>query len=85
VTASGGRYDPESITATFDFVQPYLRCIFGFIGVAEMPFTALAAPQHSLMATLIATRSSNPTFRPYERRFRLSSLSSHRSHRKVVC
>jgi len=38
VTASGGRYDPESITASFDFVQPYLRCIFGFIGVAEMSF-----------------------------------------------
>jgi FMN-dependent NADH-azoreductase len=38
VTASGGVYDPGSPMAPFDFVQPYLRTIFGFMGVTDMHF-----------------------------------------------
>jgi len=37
-TASGGVYDPGSPRASFDFVQPYLRTIFGFIGVTNTTF-----------------------------------------------
>jgi len=36
--ASGGVYDPGSPAASFDFVQPYLRAIFGFMGVTEVNF-----------------------------------------------
>jgi FMN-dependent NADH-azoreductase len=36
--ASGGVYDPGSPTAPLDFVQPYLRTIFGFIGVTNTTF-----------------------------------------------
>jgi FMN-dependent NADH-azoreductase len=36
--ASGGVYDPGSPAASFDFVQPYLRAIFGFMGVTDVNF-----------------------------------------------
>jgi FMN-dependent NADH-azoreductase len=36
--ASGGVYDPGSPAASFDFVQPYLQAIFGFMGVTDMNF-----------------------------------------------
>jgi FMN-dependent NADH-azoreductase len=36
--ASGGVYDPGSPASSFDFVQPYLRAIFGFMGVTDMNF-----------------------------------------------
>ncbi len=38
VIGSGGVYDPGSPAASFDFVQPYLRTIFGFIGVTDTNF-----------------------------------------------
>src|SRR3984885_14611649 len=36
--ASGGVYDPGSPAASFDFVQPYLQAIFGFMGVTGVNF-----------------------------------------------
>lgn len=33
--ASGGVYGPGSAQASFDFVEPYLRTFFGFLGVTE--------------------------------------------------
>jgi FMN-dependent NADH-azoreductase len=36
--ASGGVYDPGSPAASYDFVQPYLRAIFGFMGVTDTNF-----------------------------------------------
>jgi FMN-dependent NADH-azoreductase len=36
--ASGGVYDPGSPAASFDFVQPYLQAIFGFMGVTDTNF-----------------------------------------------
>jgi FMN-dependent NADH-azoreductase len=36
--ASGGVYDPGSPAASFDFVQPYLQAIFGFMGVTDLNF-----------------------------------------------
>jgi FMN-dependent NADH-azoreductase len=38
VIASGGVYDPGSPLASLDFVQPYLRTIFGFMGVTDTSF-----------------------------------------------
>jgi FMN-dependent NADH-azoreductase len=38
VVASGGAYDPGTIMASFNFVEPYLRTVFGFIGVTETGF-----------------------------------------------
>ena len=36
--ASGGVYDPGTATASFNFVEPYLRTIFGYIGVTDTVF-----------------------------------------------
>jgi FMN-dependent NADH-azoreductase len=33
--ASGGTYDAGTVMASFNFVEPYLRTIFGFVGVTD--------------------------------------------------
>jgi len=38
IVASGGVYDTGSPAVSFDFVQPYLRTIFGFLGVTDTSF-----------------------------------------------
>jgi FMN-dependent NADH-azoreductase len=35
---SGGVYDAGTAMASFNFVEPYLRTVFGFLGVAETTF-----------------------------------------------
>ena len=35
LVASGGVYGPGSITASYNFVEPYLRTFFGFLGVTD--------------------------------------------------
>jgi FMN-dependent NADH-azoreductase len=41
VTARGGDYSPGSPLNPYDFQQPYLRAIFGFIGIADIHFINL--------------------------------------------
>jgi FMN-dependent NADH-azoreductase len=36
--ASGGAYDAGTAMASFNFVEPYLRTIFGFVGVTDTSF-----------------------------------------------
>ena len=36
--ASGGNYDPSTTLASFNFVEPYLRAVFGFVGVTDLKF-----------------------------------------------
>jgi FMN-dependent NADH-azoreductase len=36
--ASGGVYDAGTAMASFNFVEPYLRAVFGFLGVTETAF-----------------------------------------------
>jgi len=38
ITSSGGSYQPGSQFAAYNFQEPYLRAIFGFIGVTEVQF-----------------------------------------------
>jgi FMN-dependent NADH-azoreductase len=38
--ASGGVYEQGSVLAALNFVTPYLRTIFGFIGVTDVNFIA---------------------------------------------
>lgn len=38
ITSRGGDYSPESPFHVFDFQEPYLRAIFGFIGISDMTF-----------------------------------------------
>jgi FMN-dependent NADH-azoreductase len=41
IISSGGNYDAGTAMASFNFVEPYLRTLFGFLGVAD--FTVLSA------------------------------------------
>jgi FMN-dependent NADH-azoreductase len=38
LTARGGQYAPGSPTASFDHQEPWLRTIFGFIGITDLRF-----------------------------------------------
>ncbi|HEV2136367.1 MAG TPA: NAD(P)H-dependent oxidoreductase [Terracidiphilus sp.] len=38
VTASGGRYDTGAALETFNFIEPYLRAVFAFLGVTQTAF-----------------------------------------------
>lgn len=41
VIASGGSYGPGTALASYNFVEPYLRTVFGFLGVTDL--TVLSA------------------------------------------
>jgi FMN-dependent NADH-azoreductase len=38
IIATGGSYDAQTQMASFNFVEPYLRSVFGFVGVTESTF-----------------------------------------------
>jgi hypothetical protein len=40
IIATGGIYDAQTQMASFNFVEPYLRSVFGFLGVTDATFLA---------------------------------------------
>jgi FMN-dependent NADH-azoreductase len=38
IIATGGMYDAQTQMASFNFVEPYLRSVFGFLGVKDATF-----------------------------------------------
>lgn len=38
IVTTGGFYDPQTQMASFNFVEPYLRSLFGFFGVTDATF-----------------------------------------------
>jgi FMN-dependent NADH-azoreductase len=38
IIATGGNYDAQTQMASFNFVEPYLQSLFGFIGVTDVTF-----------------------------------------------
>jgi FMN-dependent NADH-azoreductase len=38
IIATGGIYDAQTQMASFNFVEPYLRSLFGFLGLTDMTF-----------------------------------------------
>lgn len=38
ITSRGGDYSPESPFHTYDFQEPYLRAIFGLVGITDITF-----------------------------------------------
>ena len=38
IIATGGIYDAQTRMASFNFVEPYLRSVFGFLGVTDVTF-----------------------------------------------
>ena len=43
--ASGGVYGPGTAMESYNFVEPYLRTVFGFVGVADAQFHAAGGVQ----------------------------------------
>ena len=61
VTARGGSYQPGTPTAQYDFQEPYLRAIFGYIGIADLTFIHadnLAAGDEARQQSLSAARAA---------------------------
>ncbi len=40
ITSSGGHYAPGTPMAAYNFQEPYLRVVFGFIGLTDLTFVA---------------------------------------------
>ena len=40
VVSSGGKYDAGTAMASYNFVEPYLRTVFGFLGVTDITVVA---------------------------------------------
>ena len=38
IIATGGQYDAQTQMASFNYVEPYLRTVFGFLGVTDATF-----------------------------------------------
>src|SRR6202042_3358003 len=38
IIATGGIYDAQTQMASFNFVEPYLRSVFGFLGLTDVTF-----------------------------------------------
>jgi FMN-dependent NADH-azoreductase len=38
IIATGGTYDAQTQMSSFNFVEPYLRSVFGFLGVTDATF-----------------------------------------------
>ena len=55
LVASGGAYEPGTPTAALNFVEPYLRAIFGFLGVADISFIYAAGTARSMAGVDRAT------------------------------
>jgi len=48
IIATGGIYDAQTRMASFNFVEPYLRSVFGFLGVTDATFSPLAPARYYL-------------------------------------
>jgi FMN-dependent NADH-azoreductase len=42
IVATGGTYDADTQMASFNFVEPYLRSVFSFLGVTDVTFLTAA-------------------------------------------
>jgi FMN-dependent NADH-azoreductase len=47
ITSRGGDYSPESPFHAYDFQEPYLRAIFGFVGITDITFINVQAADAS--------------------------------------
>ena len=45
IIATGGIYDAQTQMASFNFVEPYLRSLFGFLGVTDAAFLTAGGTQ----------------------------------------
>jgi FMN-dependent NADH-azoreductase len=57
IIASGGKYTAGTPMASYDFVEPYLRTMFGFLGVTDVTFVAAGGT-----AALSSGKVDRPSF-----------------------
>jgi FMN-dependent NADH-azoreductase len=58
ITASGGNYDVAPMSQ-MNFVEPYLRTIFGFIGITDMTFIKVQGHSEDEIATAVAAAKAS--------------------------
>ena len=52
VVATGGVYQAGSPTASFNFIDPYLRTIFGFLGITDVTFVTAGGTAQLMSGTV---------------------------------
>ena len=57
IASRGGNYSPESPLRSFDHQEPYLRTVFGFLGITDITFI-IAQPTDALGAEIMLERIS---------------------------
>ncbi len=58
VTSRGGDYSPGTFMNAYDFQEPYLRAIFGFIGISDIEFISAQPMDMTAELREIAVRSA---------------------------
>ncbi len=61
LVASGGVYDPETPAAAFNFVDPYLKTVLGFIGVTDVKVVSAAGTSQLLSGAVDRASFLTPT------------------------
>lgn len=57
ITSSGGSYDAGTAMASLNFVEPYLRSLFGFLGIKDVSFVNVGGA-----AALMSPQADRPAF-----------------------
>lgn len=52
LVASGGVYEQGTPTGAFDFIEPYLRAVLGFLGVADVTFVTAGGSAKVMMGAI---------------------------------
>jgi FMN-dependent NADH-azoreductase len=60
--ASGGMYDQGSAQAALNFVTPYLRTVFGFMGITDVNFIAAEGTQKLMTGEIDSQTFLAPSF-----------------------
>jgi FMN-dependent NADH-azoreductase len=58
--ATGGVYDAGTPYAPFNFVEPYLRALFGFIGIADITFVTAGGTAQLMSGTVDRSKFLEP-------------------------
>ena len=64
LVASGGVYSKRTPVASYDLVEPYLRALFGFLGITDLDFVVAGGVSAVMSAKLIGRPSSSRSTKP---------------------
>jgi FMN-dependent NADH-azoreductase len=75
LVATGGIYDAQTQMASFNFVKPYLRSVFGFLGVTDATFLTAGGT-----SALNQGQDRNAFLAPHLQAVQTHALTSERGH-----